>query len=205
MNNKVIIIGAFHEIIELAEDLHYEIVGLVDNIKTGCYYNYPILGTDNDIKNIYDLYHTVPLIITPDQPLIREKLFCEYHKQGFSFKKLISAKAKISKSAIIGTGTVVQAGVNISNESDIGRFVKLNTKCNIMHNVAINDFTTVAPNAVVLGHVKIGQYCYIGSNSTILPYINICDNIVIGAGAVVTKNITKSGTYVGNPARLFKE
>jgi acetyltransferase-like isoleucine patch superfamily enzyme len=43
----------------------------------------------------------------------------------------------------------------------------------------------------------------IGTNATVLP-VMICDNVVIGAGAVVTKNITESGIYVGNPARLLR-
>jgi acetyltransferase-like isoleucine patch superfamily enzyme len=47
---------------------------------------------------------------------------------------------------------------------------------------------------------KIGNHVSIGSNATILP-VTICDNVVIGAGAVVTKNITSPGTYVGNPAK----
>jgi acetyltransferase-like isoleucine patch superfamily enzyme len=47
----------------------------------------------------------------------------------------------------------------------------------------------------------IGNRVSIGSNATILP-VKICDDVVIGAGAVVTKDITKSGFYVGNPARI---
>jgi acetyltransferase-like isoleucine patch superfamily enzyme len=50
---------------------------------------------------------------------------------------------------------------------------------------------------------KIGNKVYIGSNSTILP-VSICDDVVIGAGSVVTKNINKPGTYVGNPAKFLK-
>jgi acetyltransferase-like isoleucine patch superfamily enzyme len=50
---------------------------------------------------------------------------------------------------------------------------------------------------------KIGNHVSIGSNATILP-VEICDNVVIGAGAVVTKNITQSGVYAGNPAKLIK-
>ena len=49
----------------------------------------------------------------------------------------------------------------------------------------------------------IGNHVSIGSNATILP-VNICDNVVIGAGAVVTKDIIKPGTYVGNPAKKLK-
>jgi acetyltransferase-like isoleucine patch superfamily enzyme len=47
----------------------------------------------------------------------------------------------------------------------------------------------------------IGNGVSIGTNATILP-VTICDRSVIGAGAVVTKDITEPGIYVGNPARL---
>ncbi len=50
---------------------------------------------------------------------------------------------------------------------------------------------------------RIGNHVSIGSNATILP-VNICDNVVVGAGAVVTKNITESGVYAGNPAKKLK-
>jgi acetyltransferase-like isoleucine patch superfamily enzyme len=50
---------------------------------------------------------------------------------------------------------------------------------------------------------KIGNNVSIGSNATILP-VQICDGCVIGAGAVVTKNITEPGVYVGNPAKFIK-
>ena len=35
-------------------------------------------------------------------------------------------------------------------------------------------------------------------------HLQFCDNVVIGAGAVVTKNITQSGIYAGNPAKFIK-
>jgi serine acetyltransferase len=44
----------------------------------------------------------------------------------------------------------------------------------------------------------------IGTNAAVLPGINICDNVIIGAGAVVNKDITDPGTYVGVPARKIK-
>ena len=49
----------------------------------------------------------------------------------------------------------------------------------------------------------LGNNVSIGSNATLLP-VSICDQVVIGAGAVVTKDITKSGIYAGNPARLLR-
>ena len=59
-------------------------------------------------------------------------------------------------------------------------------------------------NKALWKETYIGNNVSIGSNATILP-INICDNVVIGAGSVVTKNITKSGIYVGNPAKFLRQ
>jgi acetyltransferase-like isoleucine patch superfamily enzyme len=53
------------------------------------------------------------------------------------------------------------------------------------------------------GETKIGNHVSIGSNATLLP-VTICDHVVIGAGAVVTKNITESGIYAGNPAKKIR-
>jgi len=50
---------------------------------------------------------------------------------------------------------------------------------------------------------RLGNRVSVGTNATILP-VKICDQVVIGAGAVVTKDITQSGIYVGNPARLLR-
>lgn len=201
MKNKIIIVGAFHEIIELAEKKDFEIVGLIDNEKKVSYRNYKILCNDSDAKDFLKAITDLKLVISPDKPEQRKKLVSYYSELGFEFDALISNEAIISNSAIIGAGTVIQADVNVSAECNIGNFVKLNTKCNLMHDVIVCDYTTIAPNAVVLGKVKIGYSCYIGANSTILPGINIGDHAIIGAGAVVTKNVDSNSTVAGVPAK----
>lgn len=201
MTGECILVGAFHEIIELAEESKLHIIGLIDNTRKGKYRGYIILGSDVDSQSLFTTFGQIPLIITPDLPQLREKLFNKYSQQGYGFCQLISTRALISPSARIGNGTVVQSMVNVSSESSVGAFVKLNTGCNIMHEAVIGDFTTVAPNAVILGNVIIGRHCYIGANSTILPGIVIGDDIVVGAGSVVTRNLNDSGKYAGVPAK----
>ena len=206
MSKKVILIGGFHEIIELCEDCGFTIAGIIDNVKTGEYMGYPVIGTDNDAPSLYNDFKDISLIISPDLPLIRKKLFTYYSSLNYKFESLISKDAKISRSAQIGSAAVIQSGVNISSACRIGDFVKVNTNANIMHDAFIGDFTTIAPNAVVLGNITIGANSYIGANSTILPGVEICDNALVGAGAVVTGNIDKANTaYVGVPARLLKK
>ena len=206
MNSKVLLIGAFHEIIELIEsDNNLSIEGLVDaSMKQyGYYLGYEIIGNDDFLISNKSKYTKFPLIITPDQPLVRENLYRVLVKNYFKFNTLISSKSNISQTAEIGKGSIIQIGSNISSSSKIGCFVKLNSYANIMHDVKIDDFTTIAPNTVVLGNVRIGKRCYLGANSTVLPNLNICNDVTIGAGSVVTKNILESGVYYGNPVRKY--
>ena len=54
------------------------------------------------------------------------------------------------------------------------------------------------------GNIIIGDNVWISSNVVILNNIKIKNNVVIGAGSVVTKSISKSGLYCGNPAKFIR-
>lgn len=101
----------------------------------------------------------------------------------------------------IGEGSVICPGTVVTTGVTIGRHVIINLNCTIGHDCVINDFTTVSPGVNISGNVTIGQCCYIGTGAVIREKITICDNVTIGAGAVVVKDITEPGTYVGNPVR----
>lgn len=187
--------------IELCEDCGYNIVGIIDNDLIGNYCGYPVIGKDHDAENLFVEYGKAEIIITPDSPKLRKKLVENYKSIGYRFLTVISPYARVSRSAIIGEGTVVQAGVNISSATIIGSFCKLNTNCNIMHDNVVGDYTTIAPNAVLLGKVSVGKGAYIGANSTLLPNICVGDSAVIGAGSVATRDVTKSVIVKGVPAK----
>ena len=108
---------------------------------------------------------------------------------------------EIQKDVTIGKGTKIQS------HSFICELVTIGQDCMIAHGVMfINDlFAHGGPargDKQLWKSTQIGSRVSIGSNATILP-VEVCDDVVIGAGSVVTKNITVSGTYAGNPARLI--
>lgn len=109
---------------------------------------------------------------------------------------------EIQKNVKIGDHTKIQS------HSFICELVTLGESCFIGHGVMfINDLFQNGKPAVgdisLWKTTKIGNDVSIGSNSTILP-ISICSNVVIGAGSVVTKDLTTSGIYAGNPAKLIR-
>lgn len=202
MDKKVILVGGFHEIIELCEENEVQIAGIIDpHLTEQIYWGYPVLGKDRDAERLYDSYKKVPVLITPDLPRIRFKLYNYYTQIGFKVASLISKDAYVSRSAEIGEGTIVQRGVHISSHVSVGKMVKLNTNATIMHDCQVKDYVTIAPNAVLLGKVIINEASYIGANATLLPEIAIGENVTVGAGAVVTKRVQPNTIVKGIPAK----
>jgi acetyltransferase-like isoleucine patch superfamily enzyme len=110
---------------------------------------------------------------------------------------------EIQKNVRIGLNTKIQSHTFICELVTIGE------NCFIGHGVMfINDkFINNGPakgDKNLWSSTSLGNNVSIGSNSTVLP-VNICSNVVIGAGSVVTKDITISGVYLGNPAKLIKK
>lgn len=123
-------------------------------------------------------------------------------------------------------------GCSVGDDSFVGPFVEIQkdvtigSRCKIQSHVFVCELVSIG-NDCFIGHgvmfindtfsgggpargdktkwrpTKIGNNVSIGSNASIMP-ISICDNVVIGAGAVVTKDITVSGVYAGNPARFIR-
>ena len=200
-NNRIILVGGFHEMIELCESCGLDVVGIIDNNLSGFYLGFPVLGNDSDARQIFDSHNDCKLVITPDKPQVRNALVNYYKKIGFRFATIISPEAKVSKYAVIDEGAIIQSGVNISAGTHIGQFVRLNVNCNIMHDCDISEYVTVAPNAVCLGRVTVHSLAYIGANSTTLPEIEIGSGSIIGAGSVVTHNVPDNTVVKGVPAR----
>jgi acetyltransferase-like isoleucine patch superfamily enzyme len=114
-------------------------------------------------------------------------------------KSFIGPFTEIQKNVMIGKNCRIQS------HSFICEMVTIGDDCFIGHGVVfINDiFSEGRPargNKDLWKETNIGNRVSIGSNATLLP-ISVCDDVVIGAGAVVTKDITEPGVYVGNPAR----
>ncbi len=110
---------------------------------------------------------------------------------------------EIQKDVTIGNRTRVQS------HAFICELVAIGDDCFISHGAKfINDlFETGGPakgRKDLWRSTKLGNNVSIGTNATVLP-VTICDGVVVGAGAVVTRDITTPGIYVGNPARLLRK
>lgn len=120
----------------------------------------------------------------------------------------------------LGDDTFVGPYVEIQRDVVIGRRCKIQSHAFICELVRIGDDCFIGHGVMFVNDLfrsggpargdrtqwkatSIGNRVSVGSNVTLLP-VRICDGVVIGAGAVVTRDITEPGVYVGNPARRLR-
>lgn len=132
-------------------------------------------------------------------------------------KMLSERLAHVGNGAVIRPPFFCDYGYNIR----LGDNVFLNFNCVILDvvEVAIGDRTQIGPAVQIYAAdhpreaatrrsgfefgrpVRIGSDVWIGGGAIILPGVTIGDEAVIGAGSVVTRNVAKGATVMGNPAR----
>jgi sugar O-acyltransferase (sialic acid O-acetyltransferase NeuD family) len=131
----------------------------------------------------------------------RERIQEKLEVTGASIPVLVHNNAVIGEQVELGIGTVVMAGVVINCCTKIGKGCIINTGATIDHDNSIEDYVHISPGVHTAGTVKVGKGTWLGIGSAVSNNVNITSTCKVGAGAVVIKDITESGTYVGVPAK----
>jgi UDP-3-O-[3-hydroxymyristoyl] glucosamine N-acyltransferase len=106
-----------------------------------------------------------------------------------------TGRAVIGDDVEIGANTTIDRGA--LDDTVIEDGVKLDNQIQIGHNVRVGAHTAMAGCAAIAGSTRIGRHCAIGGAARIIGHLTIADHVTISAAAVVTKSITRPGTYTG--------
>lgn len=132
---------------------------------------------------------------------VREKIQKQLETSGASIPTLIHPNTIIGGNVMLRPGSVVMAGAVINCCTSIGKGCIVNTGATIDHDNTIEDYVHISPGVHTAGTVKVGKGTWLGIGSIVSNNVNIVSCCKIGAGAVVVKDITETGTYVGVPVR----
>lgn len=185
----------------IEQEGRYKIIGILDlpELVGTKILGYDIIGTDDDlpafIKTVSNYLITVGQIKSASK---RFRLFTLVKNANGELPVIISPDAYVAKSAKIKEGTIIMHHVIVNAEAQVGIGCIINTKSLIEHEVIIGDFNHISTGVIINGQTKVGNRCFIGSNSVVANNVDIVDDCVISAGSQILKNITISGTYIGN-------
>ena len=105
---------------------------------------------------------------------------------------VIYPHCSLGKRVVLHSGVVIGAdGFGIAPEA--GRWVKIPQ----IGGVRIGAHTAIAACTGIAGSADIGRHCIIGGAAMIHGHIRIADHVKVSAGTLISRSLTKPGTYTG--------
>ncbi len=126
---------------------------------------------------------------------------CVIGADGFGFAPNEGRWEKIPQIGRVLIGDDVEVGACTTidrgalEDTVIEEGVKLDNLIQVAHNVRIGAHTVIAGCTGIAGSAKIGRNCMIGGAAMIFGHIEIADGTRISTNTLITKSLTKSGTY----------
>ncbi len=143
------------------------------------------------------------VIIAIGDPATRHKVSLTL-PQDTDYATLIHPSVIMSPWVRIGAGSIICARTTLTCEISLGKHTQLNLHTTVGHDCVLEDYVTTAPAVNISGRCHLAGKIYVGTNASIRQNIRIAEGTTIGMGAVVVKDITEPGIYVGNPCKKIK-
>lgn len=185
---KLLLVGAggFGRVVLEHASLEYECAFVDDGYEIGTEINgCRVIGQTTDIEKLYGEFEL--LLVTIGNNNLREQIYKDAQKIGYSFPNIIVPSSYISPYASIGHGCVILNNVVIQNNAKVGNGVILNPGVEIHHDSEVGDNVLIYTNSVVRTFAKVGDRAHLGSTLTISNEVVIPDDMIVQDGETVGK------------------
>jgi sugar O-acyltransferase (sialic acid O-acetyltransferase NeuD family) len=159
----------------------------------------PIVWID-DLKE-FDSYVKAVCAISSMQ---RHQIIEQVQGFGIEFISYVHPSSRISRSASLGEGVVINSGVQVAVDAALGDFVYVNRGCLVGHDVQVGDYAVLSPGVNIAGNSIIGARTFIGMGAVIADKVKIGERCVVCAGAVVIRDVEDWQKVLGVPARVVE-
>ena len=127
---------------------------------------------------------------------IRERVGDEAIRAGFQLITVVSPFAYVSRTAVLGAGTVVMAGAVVQTEALLGEMCVINSGASVDHECRLGRAVHAAPHSTICGNVVAGDRAWIGAGATVIEGMQIAEDVFVAAGAAIVCDISRSGARV---------
>lgn len=194
--------GHAHSVIDtIIRSNQYQIAGFVEreNLKCEEMRNFPVIGTDNDLRAIYDagIHNAFITIGYLGRGDARERIYSILKEIGYRIPTIVDPSSIIAHGVRIGEGTFIGKTAVINANAIIGKMCIVNTGAIIEHDDKVGDFSHVSVGSVLCGGVSVGSRSLIGANATVIQNVHIADDAIVGAGVTVRHDLESGKTFYG--------
>jgi sugar O-acyltransferase (sialic acid O-acetyltransferase NeuD family) len=196
MNNEsIILIGAGGHALScidvIEEENKYKIYGLVglkDEVGKKIS-GYDVIATQDELMKLSKDYRNVFIAIGQIRnPKLRIDLYESVLNYGFKLPSIVSPQSFVSRTAQIGSGTIIMNGVILNSDVRIGNNCIINSKALIEHGTQVADHCHISTGAILNGDCVVESKSFVGSGAIVKHGITIKTSSFVNMGQIVTKN-----------------
>lgn len=195
--------GHCKSVIEAAESAGRTVYGIIDmpEYVGSRVLGYEVVGSDHDIPKFASECDFVVTLGFIKNPAPRRRLHDLIDGCGGKLATVVASTASVSRHASLGEGTVVLHHASVNAGVRIGKGCIVNTQACVEHDAEISDYCHLSTGSIVNGDCRIGAETFVGSGTVVNNGVKIAPGCIIGSGSLVIRDIEKSGTYYGVPAK----
>jgi sugar O-acyltransferase (sialic acid O-acetyltransferase NeuD family) len=121
-------------------------------------------------------------------PEPRKKAYELLENLGFELATLVSPKAYVSKTSIIGQGTAVMHGAVVNAHAQIGVNAIINSMALVEHDSSVGNHSHISTGAIVNGQSRVGDKSFIGSGAVLKQGISVGSSCIVPMGSLVVSD-----------------
>jgi sugar O-acyltransferase (sialic acid O-acetyltransferase NeuD family) len=180
------------------------VAGFFDDTQSDCLPSGPpVLGQMDDIEGQFSQGNFDSILIGIGYRHFGfRRVLCERLQSRIPLATLVHPSAWVDPDSTVSPGSIVLPGSTLDAGVLLGANVLVNTGTTIAHDSSVAAHSFLAPGVNIAGFVHIGRCVFLGIGTNVIDGVSICDNAQTGAGAVVVKDISEPGLYLGVPAKL---
>jgi len=216
MMKKIIILGGqgdgvvvasfINDVTQISKDT-INLLGFLNDSGEQEIYGYPVLGTLKDARKFLDEddIYFISALLKVKYSYSRSKLIESLDIPLSKFTTIIHPTAAISKSASIGSDTVIAPHVTVMPNVIIKNHCSVRASASIGHDCKIDDFCYIGPNATLSGRAKMMTGAHLGPNSSVSDAKVLGTHSVVGIGSCILRDVNDFDIMIGCPARKIGE
>jgi sugar O-acyltransferase (sialic acid O-acetyltransferase NeuD family) len=166
--------------------------------------DYPVLGRFDDWSTIDAEMRFIAAFPFPTEMAKRHGRLRALSVPDDRWQTVCHPGAHIARSALLGPGCYVAAGVVVEPGATVGAHTILRAGAYVSHDVTIGEFAFVGPRATLLGRTRVGAGVHIGANAVCREGSTLHDYALIGIGSVIVRDVEPGAVVAGNPARPLR-